>query len=90
MSDGNGSSVKLLYWIMGALLMGLLALVSWNASVAQQETATLRQQLYTHELQALGGYQRISVLEAKVVFLEQACSCAATVLFGPREPGGGP
>lgn len=70
----NGNS-KLLYWIMGALLLAVMAVVGWNADVAHEETATLRQQLYSHEIQALGGYQRISRLEAEVAALQRACTC---------------
>lgn len=88
MSDGNGGSVKLLYWIMGALLAALLGLVQWNAASVQREMDELQQQLYTREMQALGGYQRISRLEGDVNALLRTCACSAMAARGADWPAG--
>lgn len=96
MTNGNGGSVKLLYWIMGALLAALLGLVQWNAASAQRDVDStqravdaLREQLYSHELQALGGYQRISRLEGDVSSLLRSCACSALPVRGEWPAGGG-
>lgn len=67
----NGN--KVLYWLLGALLATLLALLGFYVRSLEQKIESLDQKFYGHEMTTVGGYSRIAVLEVRVEILAKHC-----------------
>ena len=67
----KGSDNRILLWLLQAIFgVAMFSFGAWTNEVSGRVTE-VSGRLYSHEIQAVGGYSRISALEERAEFVER-------------------